>query len=288
MKSIKLAIGIISIVLFAIISFQSCAVGIGNALTDNGETSGSSGIFLAVCMLVAGIMGICTRSYPNGGYITGIIYIFGGLVGITSFGSFSDLKIWSILCFIFAGIFLFGTIYSKESVVFEKVNPLKDIQQSDAIELQKILIENSGNDLILSNDELYQMAHDRIENDFRIIDESQNIIEKTKDIETFFMKSNLIVEKYKDVCLFEPYMPFGGGTPSEAYAQALSNREEDTKHFIYQHIAYLCETSENLPSESEKSILYMDAYETFKKRYDTISPENQARIETEFRKLLII
>ena len=288
MKTTKLIIGIISIILFAFITFQSCMVGIGNAILDNGESSGSSGLFLSLCMLIAGIVGICTRNGKNGGYVSGGFYIFGGLIGISSSGAFKDLRLWAIVCFIFASVFIFGSVYANKKIKCENVNPLKDISQDESLELQKILIENSGNDLILSNDELYQMAYDRIENDFRIIDESQNIIEKTKDIDTFFMRSNLIVEKYKDICFFEPYMPFEGGTPSEAYVQALADREEDIKHFIYQHIAYLCEASENLSSESEKNMLYRDAYDAFKKRYDTISPENQARIETEFRKLLII
>lgn len=61
MKTARTVIGIISMVLFVIITFQSCAVGIGNALDDNGGTSGSSGMFLSICMLVAGIIGVAAR-----------------------------------------------------------------------------------------------------------------------------------------------------------------------------------------------------------------------------------
>ena len=46
MKTSRLVIGILSIVLFLIISLQSCAVGIGNTLQDNGEVSGSAGVCL--------------------------------------------------------------------------------------------------------------------------------------------------------------------------------------------------------------------------------------------------
>ena len=49
-------------VLFALISFQSCAAGLGNALSDSGEVSGSAGMLLAFCMLIAGIVGVATRS----------------------------------------------------------------------------------------------------------------------------------------------------------------------------------------------------------------------------------
>lgn len=176
----------------------------------------------------------------------------------------------------------------KIRIFLSEFKNLKSIEDAEFLELQKILITNSGNKLIYSKKQLHNMAHDRIENDFRIIDESQKIIEETMNIDTFFMRSNLIVEKYKDVCLFEAYMPFGGGTPSEAYAEALSNREEDTKHFIYQYIAHMLESAESLKTERGKFSRYQKSYDAFRKHYDTISHENQVRIETEFRKLLII
>ncbi len=113
MKTAKLVIGIISIVLFLLIAFQSCAAGIGNAIEDNGETSGSAGIIVAVCMLVAGIVAIATRKGIAGGFVSGGFYAFGGIIGITNYGSYSDLLIWSIVSFIFAAVCIVGSILTK-------------------------------------------------------------------------------------------------------------------------------------------------------------------------------
>lgn len=114
MKTAKLVIGIISIVLFLIIAFQSCAAGLGNALEGNGESSGSAGFFVALCMLVAGIVGICTRKGLGGGIVSGCFYAVGGLVGIANYGSYSDLMIWSILSFIFALVYILGSVLTKK------------------------------------------------------------------------------------------------------------------------------------------------------------------------------
>ena len=57
-KTGRLVVGIISIVLFVLVSFQSCAAGISNTLSANGATSGTSGFILAVFMLTAGLVGI--------------------------------------------------------------------------------------------------------------------------------------------------------------------------------------------------------------------------------------
>lgn len=73
MKTSRLIIGIISCILFLIISLQSCAAGVGNTLEENGEVSGSAGFILAICMLVAGITGICCRKLKTGTIVTGIM-----------------------------------------------------------------------------------------------------------------------------------------------------------------------------------------------------------------------
>lgn len=96
MKTAKLVTGILSIVLFVFVTFQSCAAGIGNALADNGEVSGSAGVMVAVCLLAGGIVSIVTRNQEkNGGNIACIIlYMIGALLGLTMAGSYSDLRIW--------------------------------------------------------------------------------------------------------------------------------------------------------------------------------------------------
>lgn len=114
MKTTKLVIGIISIVLFGFIMFQSFAAGLSNAIADNGEVSGSAGVMLAICMLIAGIVGICTRKSKGGGITTGIFYLLGGLMGITNYGSFADLAIWSWLCLAFGVVFILGSIRLKK------------------------------------------------------------------------------------------------------------------------------------------------------------------------------
>ena len=61
MKTWKLVSGILSIVLFVFVAFQSCAAGIWNALSENGESSGSGGIDVAILMLSGGIVSVATR-----------------------------------------------------------------------------------------------------------------------------------------------------------------------------------------------------------------------------------
>ncbi len=102
MKTWKLVSGILSIVLFVFVTFQSCAAGFVNAVEGNGEISGSAGVIVAVCMLSGGIVSIATRkSEKNGGNIA-LLILFGlaAIVGFSCYGSYSDLAIWSGWCLI--------------------------------------------------------------------------------------------------------------------------------------------------------------------------------------------
>lgn len=101
MKTWKLVSGIISIILFAIVTFQSCAVGIANTMEANGEVGGSAGVIVAIMLLAGGIVSIATRKGGKGGNIALIVlFSIGALCGFTMAGGYSDLYIWSVWCVI--------------------------------------------------------------------------------------------------------------------------------------------------------------------------------------------
>ncbi len=96
MKTWKLVSGILSIVLFIMVAFQSCAVGIGNTLGETGEVGGSAGIIVAIMLLAGGIVSIATRKGGKGGNIALIVLFgIGALLGYGLAGSYSDLYIWA-------------------------------------------------------------------------------------------------------------------------------------------------------------------------------------------------
>lgn len=101
MKTWKLVSGILSICLFAVVSFQSCAAGLANTISENGEVGGSAGMIVAIMLLAGGIVSIATRKGSKGGNIAVIVlYGIGALMGFALAGSYADLNIWAGWCLV--------------------------------------------------------------------------------------------------------------------------------------------------------------------------------------------
>ena len=117
MKVWKLVSGILSMILFALVTLQSCAAGVANALEENGETSGSAGLLVAVLMLAGGIVSVATRKSTKKGGNIAMIVLFGlaALIGFANYGSYSDLAIWSGWCLINAVLAVIALIIGKKN-----------------------------------------------------------------------------------------------------------------------------------------------------------------------------
>ena len=116
LKTWKLVSGILSIVLFVFVAFQSCAAGVYNSLSENAEISGTAGIIVAFLMMASGIVSISTRKGGRGGSIAVfVLYGLSALIGFANAGSFADLNIWAGWCAICAVIALFGIFKSPKA-----------------------------------------------------------------------------------------------------------------------------------------------------------------------------
>lgn len=114
----KLVSGILSIALSMMVIFQSCAAGIANTLSNNGEVSGSAGIIVAIMLLAGGIVSIAVRNSTGiGGNISLIVmYGLGALVGAVLAGTmFTDLYIWAAWCLVCAILAVISLIRNKSA-----------------------------------------------------------------------------------------------------------------------------------------------------------------------------
>lgn len=112
----RLVIGIISCLLFVFVTFQSCAVGLVNTIDETGEVGGSAGVIVAICILIAGIVGICTRNArgKSGAIVGGIFYFIGAFFSMAAGSTYGDLPIWGFISFVFGVVFIIAGIKTKK------------------------------------------------------------------------------------------------------------------------------------------------------------------------------
>ena len=105
----RLILGLLSIVVFFFMTFQSCAVGALNMLTTSGDTGGTQGMLTAVLILIGGIVGTATRNSLSkaGPIAAGVFYWIGAACTIGGSSVYADLMIWGILAAIFGFIFVY-------------------------------------------------------------------------------------------------------------------------------------------------------------------------------------
>lgn len=119
----RTVLGILSIILFVMVMFQSCAAGLGNALSDNGEVSGSAGFMCALNLLVAGLIVLVARKTVKKApmIIAAVLMYLNLFYSQVMAGSYKDLVIWGFLSFAFGVIYLFSVLHTKKQFIIAGV-----------------------------------------------------------------------------------------------------------------------------------------------------------------------
>lgn len=118
MKIWRLVSGILSMISFLIITFQSCAVGFVNAIEENAkDTSDVAGLLVAFGLLISGIVAtsLWKKNVKSDDISLIVLYGLTALIGFFNLGTFSDLVVWSswaLICAVMAAIALY--LHSQE------------------------------------------------------------------------------------------------------------------------------------------------------------------------------
>jgi len=128
MKIWRLVSGVLSMVAFLIILFQSFAAGLYNFWENNDDNSDSGGVFVAFGLLVAGIVTTTLWKNKSKGSDIALIVLYSltALVGFVNLGTYRDLVIWSswsLLCAIIAIISLVIKFVENNGKEIEYVAP---------------------------------------------------------------------------------------------------------------------------------------------------------------------
>ena len=109
----KTVSGILSILIFAFMTLQSCAVNLSASLSNSDDTSGVGGMVVAVFILAAGITSLAGRKSRGANIAILVMSFLGSVAGFATKGMYSDLKFWSIWLAILGVFALLAFIFYK-------------------------------------------------------------------------------------------------------------------------------------------------------------------------------
>lgn len=193
------------------------------------------------------------KTYKICGWIGVIVGILATLLGLLTFavGGFVILII---------GIFLLilGFSYIKISKSLpDKINEL--------LNWQKIVLTDSPDRLIMTQEQLQQLSEQQASDDLRIIQECMKIISYTIEPDVFFSRLDLLKEKASHMKSLEPFVDFSGATPTAALNEVLEKEQECIYQFLVRCYSCTFDKANTMKTEKGKN-------NQFKKLYDSLIP----------------
>lgn len=99
MKDIRLIIGIVTIMLFVFVAFQSCGA-YTTVKSSNGI--GNIGIIISFVALIAALICINTRDAYSGAFISAVFYALAGFLGLFNFTNHKIVFVYGFMFIMFS------------------------------------------------------------------------------------------------------------------------------------------------------------------------------------------
>lgn len=99
MKDIRLIIGIVTIMLFVFVAFQSCGA---YATVKSSNGIGNIGIIISFVALIAALICINTRDAYSGAFISAVFYALAGFLGLFNFTNHKIVFVYGFMFIMFS------------------------------------------------------------------------------------------------------------------------------------------------------------------------------------------
>ena len=140
--------------------------------------------------------------------------------------------------------------------------------------MQKIVMENSPDRLVMTERQLYASAQQQAENDLRIINDSLAIISKTLKPDVFFSRLEMLQRHSGHLMLMEPYVEFSGASPAAAYHEFVTKKGEAIMIFLQRYYTAVHEKAESMKTEKGKANQYIRFHDSLQEFYPVMTKEN--------------
>jgi hypothetical protein len=148
---------------------------------------------------------------------------------------------------------------------------------------QNVVMKDSPDRLIMTEKQLWEASTQQALNDFRIISDCTRLIEITKEPDAFFTRLDLLIEKAKHLASLEKYISFSGASPTDAYNEALHDRNEAIRLFLIRYFSETFDKAESMKTEKGRIGKYQKFYDSLQPYYNYMTEEHIRYIEKKYK-----
>ena len=156
-------------------------------------------------------------------------------------------------------------------------------KNDDLLELQKLVVENAPDKLIMSEKQLKAIANQKAANSLRIAQDCSHILQTTTSPDVFFDRFQLFAWHCSELALLEKYVPISGGSPTEVFGVLMKEKQEIINQFLVRYFCKVFDKAESLKTDKGKLNQYQKFYDSLKPYFSEMDADNIDYIETKYR-----
>ena len=155
--------------------------------------------------------------------------------------------------------------------------------KAELLELQKVVLDNSPDELILSKKKLLELARIQADNSLRIVQDCSKILQNTIKPDVFFERYQLMILHSSNLVILEKHIPFRGASPKAAFNVLMAEKQECINQFLIRYFCSVFDKAEKLKTDKGKLNQYQKFYDSLLPYYDEMDAANKDYIETKYK-----
>lgn len=167
--------------------------------------------------------------------------------------------------------------------LFDFMKEKSNAKKEYLLRWQKLLMPDSQDKLMMTEQQLKSITIQQAENTLRIIQDCVKLVDNTTNPDVFFMRLNLLVEKSKYLVSLEEYVTFSGASPTEALNEVVQNYYEAVNQFLIRYFSETFDKAEAMKTEKGRINKYQKFYDSLQEYYCYMSDGNIDYIETKYK-----
>lgn len=167
--------------------------------------------------------------------------------------------------------------------LFDLIRKNNNARQEYLLSWQKMVLSDSPNKLIMTEQQLKSITEQQAENDLRIIRDCIELVAKTTKPDVFFLRLNLLVEKANHLISLEKYTTFSGASPTAAFYDAVEDYQESISQFLVRYFSETFDKAEAMKTEKGRIGKYQKFYDSLQEYYCYMNDKNIDYVETKYK-----